>query len=163
MGSLTSLDEWADRYGALKARGPGNASAWLGIPLLMASLIGLLWSIPVPSVLSEASPAINYATLFIMATFVYYCILSIPLALGGLVLLAAATVPSVWLSEDDITLLPLAAAIFVVAFCWQLLDTWRATGRLQVTANLQYLMLGPIWLLRAAYRRLGLGYDGGSG
>ena len=162
MGSLTSLDEWVDKYGALKARGPGNASAWLGIPLLIASLIGLLWSIPVPSVLREASPAINYATLFIMATFVYYCILSIPLALGGLVLLAAAAVPSVWLSQNGIALLPLAGAIFIVAFCWQLLDTWRARGRMLVGANLQYLMLGPIWLLRAAYRRLGLTYDGSS-
>jgi len=162
MGSLTSLDEWADRYGELKAHRAGKASAWLGIPLVMVSLIGLLWSIPVPGVLREASPAINYATLFIMATFVYYCILSISLALGGLVCLLAATVPSVWLSETGLPLAAIAGAVFAAAFGWQLADTRRATGRMRLAAHLQYLMLGPIWLLRATYRRLGLSYDGSS-
>lgn len=156
MSSPTTLDEWADRYGALRARGPGSVSAWLGIPLAVVSLIGLLWAIPVPETLRAASPAINYATLFIMATFVYYCILSISLGLGGLVLLAAATVPSVWLTQAGLPVACLAFAVFVVAFVWQLLETRQATGRLLVLRNLQYLMLGPIWLLRAAYRSVGL-------
>jgi uncharacterized membrane protein YGL010W len=158
MGSITSLDEWADRYGALKARGPGNVSAWLGIPLLVMSLIGMLWSVPVPAVLRDASPGINYATLFILATFVYYCILSVSLALGAMVFLLAATVPSVWISGAGVPLFPVAAAVFVVTFVWQLLDTWRAHRRMLVIPNLQYIMLGPLWLLRAAYRSLGLTY-----
>lgn len=153
---LTSLDEWADRYGALRARGAGSVCAWLGIPLIIISLMALLWSIPVPVALRRASPAINYATLFIMATFVYYCILSISLALGGLMLLIAAALPNVWLSSADFPTAPVAAAVFAVAFCWQLAETRLATGRMLVVRNLQYLMLGPIWLLRAAYRRIGL-------
>lgn len=160
MGSMTFLNEWADRYGALRARGAGSPSAWLGIPLVILSLIGLLWSVPVPEPLREASPAINYATLFIMAAFVYYCILSVSLALGSLAFMLAATVPSVWLTEAGLPLLPIAAAVFAAAFGWQLLETRRATGRMLVVANLQYLMLGPIWLLRAAYRSVGLSYDG---
>jgi len=153
---MTSLDEWTCRYGALRARGPGSVSAWLGIPLVVVSLIGLLWAIPVPEALRAASPAINYATLFIMATFVYYCIMSISLGLGGLVLLMAATVPSIWLTRAGLPLARVALAVFVVAFAWQLLETKRATGRLLVTRNLQYLMLGPIWLLRAVYGSFGL-------
>jgi uncharacterized membrane protein YGL010W len=156
MSTPTTLDEWADRFGALRARGPGSVSAWLGIPLVVVSLIGLLWTIPVPETLRAASPAINYATLFIMAAFVYYCILSISLALGGLVLLIAATVPSLWLTQAGLPLARVALAVFVVAFAWQLLETRQATGRLLVLRNLQYLMLGPIWLLRAAYRSFGL-------
>jgi uncharacterized membrane protein YGL010W len=160
MGSMTILNEWADRYGALRARGAGSASAWVGIPLVTLSLIGLLWSLPVPQPFREASPAINYATLFIMATFVYYCILSVSLALVSLVLMLAATAPSVWLTAAGLPLLPIAAVVFAASFGWQLLETRRATGRMLVIANLQYLMLGPIWLLRAAYRSLGLRYDG---
>lgn len=156
MSSASTLDEWADKYGALRARGPGSVSAWLGIPLVVVSLIGLLWAIPVPEALRAASPAINYATLFIMATFVYYCILSISLALGGLVLLLAATAPSVWLSQSGLPLVQVSVGVFAVAFAWQLVETRRAKGRMLVVRNLQYLMLGPIWLLRAAYRSFGL-------
>ena len=156
MSPATILDEWADRYGRLRRGGLRDTSAWLGIPLIVMALIGMLWALPVPETLSDASPAINYATLFIMATFVYYCILSISLGLGGLVLLIAATVPSVWLTQAGLPVARVASAVFIVAFAWQLVETRQATGRLLVIRNLQYLMLGPIWLLRAAYRTFGL-------
>lgn len=153
-----TADDWAEKYGELRANGAAAASAWLGIPLVIATLLGMLWSAPVPSALADSSPVLNLATLFVMASFVYYCILSLRLAIGGLAFLLAATVPSVWLQQAGLPLWPIASALFAPAFCWQLLESRRASGRLQIGRNLQYLMLGPIWLLRAAYRRLGIGY-----
>jgi uncharacterized membrane protein YGL010W len=153
-----TADDWADRYGEIKASGPGAASAWLGIPLVVATLIGMLWSVPVPTVLAGTSPAINVATLFLMATFVYYCILSLPLAFGGLLFLIAAALPSAWLTQAGLPLWQIASALFAPVFCWQLLESRRATGRLLIVRNLQYLMLGPIWLLRALYRQAGIAY-----
>jgi uncharacterized membrane protein YGL010W len=158
MSSVRSLDEWADKYGKLKAGGPGRVSAWLGIPLIVGSLLGILWSAPVPSVLRDASPAINYATLFLMATFVYYCILSISLGFGGFLFLLVVTAPSVLLTNAGLPLAKTASSVFFVTFVWQLVETKRATGSMLVIRNLQYLMLGPIWMLRAAFRKLGLPY-----
>ena len=158
MSTAKPLDEWADKYGDLKAGGPSQVGAWLGIPLIVASLIGMLWAVPVPVVLTEVSPAINFATLFVMATFVYYCILSVSMGLSGFLFLLATTLPSAWLSATALPLGRLAAAIFVCTFALQLIDTRKATGRLLVTRNLQYLMLGPVWLIRAAFRRFGMAY-----
>lgn len=158
MSSATSLDEWADRYGKLRSGGPGRTSAWLGIPVLIAALLGLLSSLPIPESFAAASPGINYATLFLMATFVYYCILSISLALAGFVFLIAAAIPGLWLANTGFPLASLSAAVFAASFLWQLLGTLQATGQLRVLANLQLMMLGPLWLLRAAFRRLGLAY-----
>lgn len=126
--------------------------------MLVAALLGLLWSIPLPASLSPHSPVLNWATMFLMASFVYYCILSIPIALASLALMLAATLPSVWLRAEGLPVWPLAVGAFVPAFVWQLAMTRRATGRLRVLRNLQYLMLGPVWLLRAAFRRAGIGY-----
>jgi hypothetical protein len=153
-----TVDEWADQFGGLRASGASALSAWLGIPLVITALIGLLWALPVPAVLRAASPVINTATLFVMASFVYYCILSIPLAIGGLIFLMAAAIPSVWLEHLGTPIAPAAGTLFVIAFAWQLTESLRATGRLLVLRNLQYVMLGPIWLLRACYRRAGLSY-----
>lgn len=158
MSSERSLDQWADKYGELKAGGPGRVNAWLGIPLIVGSLLGILWSAPVPSVLSDASPAINYATLFLMATFVYYCILSISLGFVGFLFLLVATSPSVLLTNADLPLAKIASSIFFITLLWQLIETKRATGSLLVIRNLQYLMLGPIWMLRAGFRKLGIPY-----
>lgn len=156
--SPAPLDEWVDRYAELKPGGPGDPGAWLGIPLLVAALIGMLWSAPVPPAFRDVSPAINYATLFIMATFVYYCILSVSLGLGAFVLLLVATIPSVLADRADLPLGPSATVLFVTVFAWQLTGTKLATGRMLIVRNLQYLMLGPMWLIRETYRHLGLGY-----
>ncbi len=158
MSTPTTADEWADEFGKLRLSGPAAVNAWLGVPLVIASLLGLLWAMPVPAAVSRGSPVINLATLWVMATFVYYCILSIRLALGGLLFLIAATTPAAWVDQAGLPLGSLAAAVFVPAFAWQLVETRRATGRWLLARNLQYLMLGPIWLLRAAYRQAGVGY-----
>lgn len=158
MNLPTTADDWADRFGELRHRGALAPSAWLGIPLVVMSLIGMLWSLPVPPGLRAGIPVLNYGTLFVMATFVYYCILSLRLAFGGLLFLVAASVPSAWLSRAGLPLWTIASGVFVPAFCWQLIETWLANGRMLILRNLQYLMLGPIWLLRAVYRGAGIAY-----
>ena len=154
----STADDWADEFGALRNSGPAAPSACIGIPLVVTSLLAMLWSAPIPASLAATSPVINAATLFVVATFVYYCILSIRLALGGLIFLICAISPGAWLDHAGLSLWPMAPAVFVTAFSWQLVETRRATGRLHALRTLQYVMLGPIWLLRAAYRRAGLGY-----
>lgn len=154
----TTADDWADLFGNLRTSGATAPSAWLGIPLVIVCLLGMLWSLPVPEALGRGSPIVNGATLWVMTSFVYYCILSIRLALAGLVFLIAATIPGAWLELAGLPLWPLASSVFVPAFAWQLVETRRATGRLRIARNLQYLMLGPVWLIRAAYHRLGIDY-----
>ena len=153
-----TLDEWADRYGERLWNNRLPAGAWLSIPMLVTSLLGLLWSIPLPAVLDQRLGVLNWATMFLMAAFVYYCILSIPIALAALALMLAAIVPSIWLRSEGLPVWPLATGVFVPAFAWQLTMTWRATGHIRVIGNLQYLMLGPVWLLRAVFRRAGISY-----
>jgi uncharacterized membrane protein YGL010W len=155
MNAPDSLDDWADRYGRLRAPGQLTFSNCIGIPFLVISLLGLLWPIPLPA---ADAPALNGATLFIMATFVYYCMLSIRIALVGLALLILAVLPSAWVATRGLPVWPLALGAFLPAFAWQLTTTWRATGSARVISNLQYLMLGPVWLLRAAFRRAGITY-----
>jgi hypothetical protein len=96
--------------------------------------------------------------LLLMATFVYYCMLSIRIALAGLLFLAAALAPSLWLELRELRVWPIALGAFVPALAWQLLVTRRATGQLRMLRNVQYLMLGPLWLLRTVFRRAGLKY-----
>jgi len=158
MNAPATLDDWADRYGQLHPEGACSAAAWLSITVLVASLLGLLGSLPVPAPLQAQQLVINWATMLLMAAFVYYCMLSLRIAVAGLVYLAAAATPGIWLELRGLPVWPLALGTFIPAFVWQLEMTRRATGRVRVLRNLQYLMLGPVWLLRAVFRRAGLAY-----
>jgi len=158
MNAPATLDEWADRYGQLHPEGACSAAAWLSTTLLVASLFGMLWSLPVPAPLQAQQAAINWATMLLISAFVYYCMLSIRIALAGLVYLVPAATPAFWLELNGLPVWPLALGAFIPSFVWQLETTRRATGQVRVLRNLQYLMLGPVWLLRAAFRRAGLAY-----
>ena len=46
---MRSVHDWLDEYGE-SHRNPANKTLhWICVPLILLSLIGLLWSIPVPA------------------------------------------------------------------------------------------------------------------
>ena len=59
-------------------------------PVFLVALLGILWCVPMPAALASNLASINWATLFAMATLVYYFVMSITLALGALPFAAAA-------------------------------------------------------------------------
>jgi len=158
MSAPATLDEWADRYGELQPAKSQWLNCWILIPVLGMSLFGLAWSVPLPAVLSAHQAVVNGASMLLVATFVYYCMLSIRIALVGLVVLIATAAPPIFLGLRGVSVLPISIAVFAAAFSWQVALTRQATGRAFVLRNLQYLMLGPLWLLRTVFRRAGLKY-----
>ena len=75
---------WLNEY-ALDHQHPVNQLMHkICVPLIVVSLIGLMWAIPVPAEFTEISPALNWGTAFLLASVVYYFIMSIPLAIGML-------------------------------------------------------------------------------
>ena len=149
---------WLAAYDALKPQGPGQPSEWLGIPVAVTALIGLLWSIPVPAAFSDSGGTINWGTLFLMATVVYYFILSISLAFGLLPFLVGVALVNAWLEVRGVPLAFVGSAVFIVTLVWQLSVAARETQAMHLFRHLQYLMIGPLWLLAAVYRRLGIPY-----
>lgn len=153
---VSPAEKWLRTYAEATNAAASKALDWASIPLLVVSLIGMLWSIPVPEVFRESSPTLNWGTLFLMATLVYYFILSITLAFGALPFVVLVIALLAWIDALGIGLRPLSAGVFALAFAAQLLGR-RSMGRpMNPLRNLQYLMLGPLWLLATVYRRLNI-------
>lgn len=155
---LKTADEWLDRFGRYRLHGPSAVSSWLGIPLAVASLVALLWSIPVPGAFAASSPVLNWGTLFLMAAVVYYFIVSINLAFGILPFVFAIAMLAAWLDSLRVPLWLLAGATFAVSMAWQTTESWLSEGRIDLLHHLQYLMIGPLWLLAGLFRRLRIPY-----
>jgi uncharacterized membrane protein YGL010W len=156
---MSTVDEWLNEYAAIRAFAPSRTTDWVTIPLLVASLVGLLWSVPVPDVFSRSSPVLNWGTLFLMAAVVYYFILSITLAIGALPLVLGASMASAWLDARlDMPLWLVSGTVFSLVAVWQMLDYSASGKRPPVFKYFQFVMIAPLWLLAAAYRRLGIPY-----
>ncbi|RMF94688.1 MAG: DUF962 domain-containing protein [Gammaproteobacteria bacterium] len=158
MNEALRVQYWLDEYAKDHQHPLNQRLHKICVPLIVLSLVGLLWAIPVPAAFAEISPALNWATAFLLAALVYYFILSIPLALGmaPLVLLTVLIV-------DRLALLPwpvwaTSAVIFVLAWVGQFYGHAVEGRKPAFFRDLQFLMIGPLWVLAAAYRRLGIPY-----
>lgn len=152
------VQDWLDEYGESHQNPTNKAVHWVCVPLIVLSLVGLLWSLPVPEAFREISPMLNWGTLFVMAAMVYYFIMSIPLAFG-MVFVSAAIVYAVWqLSKLDTPLWMVSVGIFVAAWIGQFIGHIVEGKRPSFFKDVQFLMIGPLWLLSFIYRKLGIRY-----
>ncbi len=154
--ALTSVDAWLDEYGESHRNPVNKAIHWVCVPLIAMSVVGILWDLPVPQAFQRISPAMNWGMLFLMASIVYYFILSPRLALGMLLVTAGFVLCLVWLEGFETPLWQTCAAIFVLAWIGQFIGHAVEGERPSFLKDLQFLMIGPLWLLSFVYRRLGI-------
>ncbi len=153
---MQPVTAWLDEYGESHQNAANKALHWVCVPLIVLSLVGVLWSLPVPAVFEQASPLMNWGTLFMLAAIVYYFILSITLALGMVVVTAGMVLLLHWMDGLGIPLWQLSIGIFVAAWIGQFIGHAIEGKRPSFFKDLQFLMIGPIWLLSDLYRRLGI-------
>ncbi|RPD48396.1 DUF962 domain-containing protein [Hymenobacter sediminis] len=148
-----------DEYGESHQNPTNKVVHWVCVPLIMFSILGLLWSIPVPEVLRAVSPWLNWATVVMVLAVAYYLRLSGRLAVGMVLVWVAmaATLRVV----DAAAVLPLWAVcllVFVLAWIGQFWGHKVEGKKPSFLKDVQFLLIGPLWLLHFIYRRLGWRY-----
>lgn len=155
---VRSLSDWLAEYGESHTNPVNERLHWICIPLIVLSLLGLLAQVPVPAAVTQTMPWLNWSVIVVLAAVAYYLSLSVPLAAGSVLVLGVllagarglALLPwPVWLSS---------VAVFVIAWIGQFVGHAIEGKRPSFFKDLQFLLIGPLWLLAAAYRRLGLRY-----
>lgn len=156
--ALTSVHDWLDEYGRSHRDPVNKAVHWICVPLIAWSVIGLLWALPVPAAFARISPVMNWGMLFMMAAIVYYFILSTSLAFGMVLVIAAFAGVLLWLDGLAMPLWQISLAVFIVAWVGQFMGHAVEGRRPSFFRDLQFLMIGPLWLLSSVYRKLGIPY-----
>ncbi len=155
---MKTADQWLDEYAESHTNNINAVLHWICVPLIVLSLIGLLWSLPVPLAFREISPVLNRGTTFLMASVVYYFIISLSLAFGILPFIVIVVAGVVWLETLWIPLWISSGVIFVAAWIGQFVGHVLEGRKPSFFKDLQFLMIGPLWLLAKIYRRVGIPY-----
>lgn len=153
---MKTAEEWLREYGESHRHPVNKAIHWIAVPAIVFSLIGLLWSLPDPEIFAAVSPWLNWGTLFVAAAMIYYFILSWPLALGMLLVSAAVIIGNHLLAQLDTPLWQISLAIFVTAWIAQFVGHRVEGKKPSFFKDIQFLLIGPVWLLAFVYRRLHL-------
>jgi uncharacterized membrane protein YGL010W len=156
---MRSAAQWLDDYGDSHRNHANKALHWICVPVIAWCVLGLLWALPFPSSIRTLHPAANWGSLAVLAAMIYYALLSIPLALGAIPLLIAFLWSIDWLERSSpVPLWSICLFAFVIAWIGQFIGHAIEGKRPSFFKDVQFLMIGPLWLLADVYRRLGIRY-----
>jgi len=126
---------------------------WVCVPAIMFSLLGILWSLPFPT---KISPLINWATILITLSIIYYFFLSWKLAIGMFFSSLFMILILQWMDGFTVPLWQFAVAIFIMAWIGQFVGHHIEGKRPSFLRDIQFLLIGPVWLLVDIYRKFHL-------
>lgn len=155
---MRTVEQWLQEYSE-SHRDPTNKTLhWICVPIIVVSLIGLLWSVPVPAPWREISPLLNWGSMFLAASVVYYLAMSWSLALGMALFVGLVVWSIVGLQNLPWPLWGVCLALFVAAWIGQFIGHRYEGRRPSFFKDIQFLMIGPLWLLSFVYRKLRIPY-----
>jgi uncharacterized membrane protein YGL010W len=151
---MRTVQDWLDAYGASHQNPTNKKIHWICIPPIMVTLAALLKLIPDPF----DNPLLHWGSLFIALVTVYYATLSPKLSIG-MSLVGAGIIAAVYgLDQLPVPLRISAPTIFVGAWIGQFIGHTIEGKKPSFFQDLQFLLIGPLWLLAAIYRKVGLSY-----
>ena len=132
---------------------------WICVPAIVMTVVGFLWAIPVPQAFRRR---VALAQLGHdrggRGAVSYYFLLSPSLGVGAAVCLVALLFVVRWLDTLAWPLWLTCLAVFVVAWIGQFIGHSIEGKRPSFFKDVQFLLIGPIWLVSHVYRRLGVSY-----
>ncbi len=157
---MKAMQTWLDEY-AVSHQNPLNKTIhWICIPLIYFSVMGLLWSVPISLFQLGPVPG-NLALIIIALVFLYYSLMSFSLAIGMLLfssLCGLVCFKIVQLQPNFISLWLLCIIVFVLAWIGQFYGHSVEGKKPSFLKDLQFLMIGPAWLMSFIYKKVGIKY-----
>lgn len=150
------IDHWFASYSGDHRNDTNQWIHIVAVPLILWSVIALLWCIPVPG--TWFLPGL-WAALAMFAAWMFYFRASRRIGTGMLAVFVLMALLTHWLHNTLGTqqLLYLAIGVFVVAWIAQFIGHSKLFEgkRPSFFTDLRYLLIGPAWILSKAYRKLG--------
>ena len=152
---MKNIHDWNEEYGLYHKNRINKIIHWICIPLIIFSLFGLLSLMSYEFDIGEGHYKINTLGIFIILVLGYYLRLSKTLALGMLIisLLFAGIIDFISLNSQS-TLLYLYLGIFILAWVGQFIGHKFEGEKPAFFKDLQFLLIGPLWLLSYIYDKL---------
>ena len=156
---MRKIDLLLNEYGESHQKPLNKLIHWTAVPVIVWTVVALLWSLPFPFDSGPRTIPVNWATLVLLLAQIYWFRLSPRLGLG-LLLYSVFMIQLTALIAHTSTLpmWQLALGIFVAAWILQFIGHAVEGKRPSFFKDVQFLLIGPAWLMAFIYRALGLRY-----
>lgn len=146
-----SLEDWLTLYAESHQHPQNQLLHTLCVPLIMFSLLGLLAEIPLPIGSDHtrlALPVVIVSLLFYLRLSVRYTLIMLAISIVMLGIIA------LWQSRSAIPTWPWMLGIFLIAWAGQFIGHKIEGKKPSFFQDLQFLLIGPLWVIRKWERRI---------
>ncbi len=146
------IHQWISDYGVSHQNPINKKIHWICVPLIMFTLLGLLSLVKIYNV--------NLTYLIIAFALLFYLRLSIPISIG-MFIISAAQLGFIFYIEMlflDIHLIYIYLLTFIIAWVGQFIGHKIEGQKPSFFEDLQFLLIGPAWLISFIYKKIGIKY-----
>ncbi len=154
------IHQWISAYGESHQNPTNKKIHWICVPLIMFTLLGLLSLVGFNISLNENIYDINISYLLIIFALFFYLRLSIIISIG-MFLISAIQLSIIFYLEilfSEWNLFLIYISIFIIAWIGQFIGHKVEGRKPSFFEDLQFLLIGPAWLLSFIYKKAGLKY-----
>jgi len=151
------VDRLLVEYGASHRNQTNKLIHWIAVPAIFWCVLALLSELPFPAAL-RVVPWLDWAVVAAVLATLYYMALSVPLALGMAAFSALCLVLIHILRGGPYPVWQAALVIFAVAWICQFIGHAIEGRRPSFFKDVQFLLIGPAWLMSFLFRAAGLRY-----
>jgi uncharacterized membrane protein YGL010W len=158
------VDVYFDQYAESHQNPTNKLIHWVCVPLIVFSLLGLVWAIPFPYLkfMGTYNGYFNWAS-FLIAFAVYYYyklspVLSYVMLLVIFFFVYLITLLAGWEANGGPALWLVCAVIFVIAWVGQFVGHKIEGKKPSFLTDLKFLLIGPIWLLHFIFKKFSWRY-----
>ena len=158
---MNNIQQWLDAYGESHQNKTNKMIHWICVPLIMFSLLGILSLVKFTIPFFSSYYCFNIAHILILFSIIFYFRLSIPITIGMIIysilnLYIINQFELLYTSKS--TLLIIYISIFVGAWIGQFIGHKIEGQKPSFFEDLQFLLIGPAWLLSFIYNKVGIKY-----
>ena len=161
MDNTTELHAWLNEYSTSHQNPTNILIHKICVPTIAFTVLGFLWSIPLPkSIRQNVGQLLSHTIpmLVIGPVLAFYFRLSTTMAVVMCALILTACGLLNKMEQKQIRIFRTSLTIFIIAWIGQFIGHHIEGKRPSFFQDLQFLAIGPLWTLAAAFRALGIDY-----
>ncbi|MBK8921869.1 MAG: DUF962 domain-containing protein [Saprospirales bacterium] len=152
---MKTINDWLSEYGESHQNPTNKLVHWICVPTIFFSIVGLFYGIKL-GVPVLPGIQLNVATVLLLLVVGYYVRLSPALAVGMLLFSLLCLFIAQQIETAGLVLWQVCLSLFVLAWIGQFWGHKVEGKKPSFFQDLQFLMIGPAWLMSFIYSRFGL-------
>jgi uncharacterized membrane protein YGL010W len=157
---MRTLNEWLDAYGESHQNPTNKLIHWICVPVIFWCVLGLMASIPLGDVRvlfpEIMQPYVHLGTVTVLLGLIFYARLSIPMFIAFVLWCAFCLYTINLVAIGPWPLWMVSLGLFVLAWIGQFYGHKVEGAKPSFLEDLQFLMIGPAWLMAFILRGVGL-------